>query len=548
MAKGVLQSGTPRIDFVWNYTSLPAAISHLESYHEPAYAYLLAAFMALFGSTAAVGCAVSLVFGVLAPLLTYAFARRHGPGAAVVAAALVALEPWSIYYSGVLMKETLVSVLVLLAIEGLRRRVQVQGSSLAVGLGTAAVVLAAASFEYELLPVLAITAVVALAITRRDALPVFLVATVAVTLAGLAATHLWLGAPLSGKLEFFVGRRLWTTAAHGPSTHVSFVGPLRFMPFGYIAASLLMRWYVPVLVLAWVGSRGKGLERLDLVLPATFVACYLYIHGVPHDLWERDFVPLLPVLAPFAAKAICRGRLWAVALGRGHRRVADLARGCVAVALIAGTMVGVGLVYELHREGVLRARWLPWTALIGAAVMVAAFVALLSRLSFVFRVPAVQRVLPVLAFGAVLAAYSQVLPWRDIYRNAQFPGFADELSARQQACTLLRDIDPQAPVMASLPAETHLTSGHPTVLLPIPHDPRTIEAIGRRYGVRYLLIGEMDLEPRLREALELEPVASRAGYMLYAFPGAMARHDAPPAATPLRVEAQPASVAREPGR
>ena len=74
MARSVVRSGVPRIDFVWNYTSLPGAISHVESYYEIAYAYLLGGALAMFGEHPVVGCALSVVFGVLA-----SWRWSHGP-------------------------------------------------------------------------------------------------------------------------------------------------------------------------------------------------------------------------------------------------------------------------------------------------------------------------------------------------------------------------------------------------------------------------------------------------------------------------------------
>src|SRR5262249_39938006 len=116
MAKGVLRGGVPRVDFVWNYTTLPATISHVESYYELAFGYLLARVMHVVGAKPIAGCLLSFACGVLTTLLTIAFTRRHGTRVALVAAAIVALEPWSIYYSGVVMKEALIALLTLVSL------------------------------------------------------------------------------------------------------------------------------------------------------------------------------------------------------------------------------------------------------------------------------------------------------------------------------------------------------------------------------------------------------------------------------------------------
>jgi 4-amino-4-deoxy-L-arabinose transferase-like glycosyltransferase len=516
MASGVLRTGTPRVDFVWNYTTLPATISHVESYYELAFAYLLAGAMALFGARPVVGCGVSLVCGLLAPVLTFAFARRLGTRVGVVAAAIVALEPWSIYYSGVLMKEALVAVVALLSIEGLRRLASV-GSRWGAGVGAAAIVLAASAFEYEMLPILACAATLTLALLRRDALLPFLLATGVGVAAALAVSFAALGVPISGKFAFFVGHRLWTTEPHDHGSYASPIGVRRFLPLAYVLGSVLVKWYVPVTVLAWIGSRARSLARIDVVLPCAFAVSFLYFHGVPHDLWERDFIVLLPVLAPLAAVAVCRCELWAEAMGRAGSRLRALSRGMVAAALIAGTAAGMRVAYQFHVAGVFPVRWIPWTLIVGAVATTALLAFAMRRHSIAFSLPAVQRALPALSFGVLLAAYSQSLPWSWIYDNSQFPRYELERATRENACEPLRGLDPNAVVMASDPAEVQLYSGHPTVLLPVTHNAPTIEALRRRYGVRYVFGPVGQLDPRLPPALALRPVWQRLGYALYEF-------------------------------
>jgi hypothetical protein len=541
MATGVLRHGAPRVDFVWNYTSLPGTISHIESYYEAAYAYLLAGAMSVFGAKAVVGCAMSVVFGSLAPALTYVFARRFGPRVAWVAAAIVALEPWSIYYSGVLMKEALVSVIVILSIEGLRRLILSSRSGEFVGFAAAAVVLAAAAFQYEMLPILAAATAITLALTRRNALPAYLLATTAVVGLTVAGTLAWLGVPISGKFGFFLGHRLWTTEAHGPSSYASPLGLARYLPVPYVLGALLIKWYVPIVVLAWIGSRSKFLVRTDLVLPIAFTGCYLYFHGVPHDLWERDFVPLLPVLAPFAALGVCRSELWGAPFGRRWPGLRPMSRGAVATAMIAATLIGVTATYTLHVAGTFPARWMPWSVLTVTLVLLLLLVLVLHPLSFGYRLKRVRRVIPALSLGVVLAAYSQSLPWPWIYANPQFPAYESQRAGREDACALLAGTDPSAPVMAELPAEVHLYSGHPTVLLPITHDLPTIESLQRRYAVRYLLAKDTEVAPDVAAALSLQPIAHRFGYMLYAFPnGRAALHPAPPRVDPAVALVEPA--------
>ena len=522
MATGVLRHGAPRVDFVWNYTTLPAAISHIESYYEFAYAYLLAGLMAVFGSHALVGCVLSCVCGVTASFLTYWFARRFGPRVALVAAAIVALEPWSIYYSGVLMKETFVSVVALLAIEGMRRVILAEARPVRAGLRAAAIVLGASLFQYEMLPVLALATALALFLLRRDALPSYLAATIAVTGAVVLLTLGTIGVPISGKFGFFIGQRLWTTEAHGPSSYASPLGLARFLPVPYVLGALLIKWYVPVIALAWLGSRARQVQRIDLVLPVTFACSYLYFHGVPHDLWERDFIPLLPILAPLAALGVCRAWLWTIPLGDRWRGWEGVARGAFATGIIGGALIGVMITYALHIKGVFPARWLPWTSLTIITGVAVVIIAVLRRMSFIFRMRIVRRVIPAVAMGVILAGYSQSLPWAWIYANPQYPGYEQQRAAREQGCTLLNDVEAGAPVMAELPAEVELYSGHPAVLLPITHDVPTILALRERYGVRYLLAADSELAQTLPQRLSLRAVSRQWGYSLYAFPASPA--------------------------
>src|SRR5262249_12048823 len=128
--------------------------------------------------------------------------------------------------------------------------------------------LGAGAIQYELLPIVGGAATVAILIARRrDALPSFLLAISIVVLGALGATWLWLGVPLSGKLAFFAGRSLGTPDDGVRAARVSTFGPLRFVPFIYVAGALLMKWYVCIPVLAWIGSRSRRLTRPEVSLP-----------------------------------------------------------------------------------------------------------------------------------------------------------------------------------------------------------------------------------------------------------------------------------------
>jgi 4-amino-4-deoxy-L-arabinose transferase-like glycosyltransferase len=526
MAVGVLRAGVPRIDFLWNFAGAPASISHVESYYEPAYAYLLATPLALFGARPVVARAVAAACGVLAIILTYAFARRHGVRVALVAATVVAIEPWSIYYSGVLMKETLVSVVVILALESLRRILAAGRPAVRTGASAAIVVLAAAAFQYELLPIFALATAIAVAALRRDALPAFVVVTAVVSGAAAIAAWTWMGVPLSAKFGFFLGQSLWTPAAGSGGTELP-ARLWRFLPIGYVLGALILKWYVPVAALAWIGSRTPGLARVEVVLPACFTICFLYFHGVPHDLWERDFIPLLPAVAPLVALATCRHQAWTGTLVKGTRAIGALPRGAVALGLIAGAATGTAFARSCHVAGVFPARWMPWS-LIGSTLLFAIPITLLLRhLSPLAETGRVRRLLPAAALGMVLAAFSQSLPWPAIFRNPQFPRYEEERAAREHACDLLRTV-PGGAVMSGSPAEVQLYSGRPAVLLPNPRHPGAIDEVRRRYGVRYLLAAPGELGPRTVAATEMRSVARRLGYELFEFGASAAGGAEPP--------------------
>lgn len=510
MAAGVLREGVPRVDFVWNYSGAPAAISHVESYYEPAYAYVLALPMALFGARPAVGRALSVAFGVLAILLTWTFARRHGPRVALLATTLVALEPWSIYYSGVLMKETLVSVVVILALQSLRRVVESGGSNARAGVIAALVVLAASAFQYELLPILALATAITLARLRRGALLSFVTTAALVSGAAALATWAWMSVPLSGKFGFFMGQKMWTPA-WASSGGQRALHLWRFLPAGYVLGALILKWYLPVAALAWVGTRARGLTRAEVMLPASFALCFIYFHGVPHDLWERDFIALLPVAAPFAALAACRGDAWTPG------------RATAVLGLVAGGALGTYSALTNHVAGFFPVRWMPWSVIASTLLFAFPMAYLVRRwMPAVVAEQRLRRWLPAAALGLVLASFSQSLPWPLIFSNPQFRDYEARRAAREQACGLLRPL-PAGAVMSSEPAETHLDSGRPAVLLPIPRDAGVIAEVRKRYRLRYLLAAPGELDEGTATRAGLQQLGRRAGFVLYEFvPGAPA--------------------------
>ena len=83
--------------------------------HPPALPAFLAFFYALGGAGAARGAFAALAASI--PFLLYGYARRHfGPRAAALAGGAAALYPIYVYWSGIMMTESLIAVLLLAAV------------------------------------------------------------------------------------------------------------------------------------------------------------------------------------------------------------------------------------------------------------------------------------------------------------------------------------------------------------------------------------------------------------------------------------------------
>ncbi|HKQ56816.1 MAG TPA: glycosyltransferase family 39 protein, partial [Candidatus Eisenbacteria bacterium] len=121
-AKGCLAHGVPRIEFVWHFLTAPPQVAHVEDYCEPGFAYLLAIPTGLFGGGVRGAMMLSVICGTLTVWCVFRYARRFGVPCALLAAALVALEPWSIYYGGLIMKEAAVALVVVLFMAAARRQ------------------------------------------------------------------------------------------------------------------------------------------------------------------------------------------------------------------------------------------------------------------------------------------------------------------------------------------------------------------------------------------------------------------------------------------
>lgn len=505
VARGCLRHGVPQVDFLHHFLSRPPAITHLEDYYEPAFGYLLALPMALGGERPAVATLVPLLFGLLTVLLVGWLARRHGPGVAVTAAAIVAFEPWSIYYSGVLMKETVVAVAALLFLEALRRVLVGTGPAVRAGALLAPAWLGAGLVQYELLPILGLTALVALAAHRRAALPAFLATAAVLVLVLLALTWRTLGVPISAKYLFFLGRDMSTPE---PAARIATAADAlrRWLPATYFTWAMLMGGYPILLVLAGLGLGGPA-ARAERTLLVTFTLAFLYLHAVPGDLWGRDFIPLTAVLAIPAARALhavsgWRARSWAPALTGGllgflflappliqlaRARVPALAGAGFWPAILAGLGVGAAV------AGLL---WLarPW----------------LSARRLRFSLPVA------LAAGLALSFWTH-LPWPAIYRNAQFPDYESIRARRERVCAWVKDSFPAAPIMAREPGEVALYSGFPAVPMPQDAPAGPIVRHAARYGARYLLVEPGAVADSVVRVLPVDELGEREDVRLYRF-------------------------------
>ena len=504
-AHGVVHEGVPRIGFIWHYLTLPSAITHVEDYYEPAFAYLLAGPMALFGDTPRVAQLVVLAFGALAPWLVFALARRLGFGVALAAGAIVALDPWAIYYSGVLMKEAVVVVLAVASLELARRTLAADARPVRSGAVLGLATVGASLFQYELLPPLVGAIAVALFAHRRAALLPFALAVVAAVVAYVGVSAFALGVPVTAKLGFFLGHKLWTpeivaSVLHGTSLP-------RFVPLDYMVWRILLNGYPVLVTLALVGMRDPRVARSERTLLAAFGLTYLYVHGVPHDLWARDFLPLTAATAPLAALALCTRSLW-----RADSRLA-----MAALALVPAGWMGPRFAMRLHQFPV-NLPWSPWPAVVATLAIGLLFYVLLWRRRVELARFGAMAVVPAVLVIGILASFVTEMPWASIYTNPQFANYEVERSSREAACAEIRARVPRGAIMTSAPWEVALYSGDPAVLLPMTLHVETIEAMRRRYDVKYLLVRDGELGAEFFRALGVRPMLRTAGHTLFAFP------------------------------
>ena len=485
MARGVLDTGLPLLDFVHHHLTVQEHLPFIADYYEAAFAYILALVMLIGGETVTAAKSLSLVAGVATIALVFACGRRFSAGAALLAAAMVAVEPWSIYYSGLIMKEALVSLLVLAFLWSFATELELELEEVSarrwVAWGTGLVLLS--MIQYELLPILGIGCGAALLLRRREAVPPFAAAVVAVGGTLTAVSWITVGVPLSAKLYFFTGANYFNPL---PPESAPGAGFMRYLPLRYIAVSMVQNWYLPLLAVTIAGGVAVWRRSLFPLVALCFGLSFLYFHGVAIDLYSRDFITLTVVGAP---------------------------------------LFGVGMVRCARRESRAWSRlfWavVAWAALVtvmsGTSVTVKAAVLLSLAVLIVLDLlrPGLRRLtalaLLAISFGAIFHAQ---LPWNRIYENAQFSDYADRLARQRAVAEWLRDQGATGPVMAPVPGEVTLFSELPAVRLPGEVTARQIGATLERYDVSHLLIPAEQMPPDLERALQLETVDRRHGFVI----------------------------------
>lgn len=511
MAEGVLERGVPRIDFIWHYLSRPERIPHVEDYYEPVFAWLLAVPVAIGGGDEGAGRWLAFVCGLLTVALVAWMARGFGMRAALLAGAIVAIEPWSVYYSAVVMKETAVAAVVLVFLAAARRLLAPEHAAWRAGLALGALAVAASLIQYELMPILFVTAVVPVLLHRRAALAGVIAGYALAALALLGVTQAALGVPVSAKLGFFFGSVLTT-----PEPMVRASGSLleRLLPVRYAADQIAAVGSPLLLALAAIGARFGGVARVEVTTAAAFLAAFLWVHAVPGDLWARDFIPLVAVAAPWAGAALSGAGGW-------WRRPWALPLAVAALVLTVAEPVSWRLVRIAGLEpahGVFT-----WTT--AASLLIAATVA--AAMALFGRVTAVRA--PALTAGALiaglLAAQWLSLPLPAIPGNPQFPHYAERRAHLTAVGAEVRTLIDSGPLMCREPWQLERDTGLDCVLLPLPATARAIETVRARYGVQYLLVGPLEAPAQDRpevgdhvlQALGLEggiPVADHRLYRL----------------------------------
>ncbi|HET9328191.1 MAG TPA: hypothetical protein VFQ05_15600 [Candidatus Eisenbacteria bacterium] len=507
MGRAVLAHGFPRVDFIHHFLTAPEAISHVEDYYEPAFGYLVAGAMAIGGGKTAAAPLLSVAASTGAIVGTWALTRRQSAIGALIAASVAAFEPWSVLYGGLLMKEATVSV-VLLAFIAIAQRLMTSGrSARAIGVWLAVATLGAGLVQYELIPILGL-ATLATLIIRRSKSVLMYTATLAVLVAAFGAmTWLTIGVPFTAKTAFFLGRppgdpdhtRVLSSATSLPEVL------RRLVPVDYLAISALTLWYPLLAALAIIGLRRlAGVER---TLIATVAVALFYLHGIAHDLWARDFIPLTVLLSRPVGLALSDPRRL------GRPAVLAIMATFASLLFLAPPVLG-WLAMHTHFALPGQTLWprLAWASL--ASAVVGFLVWVMAR-----RGPRSwsRFVMPPALAALLLWGFWVQLPYTRLDTNPQFPDYEIERASRERVCLWMKATVPAGPVIARIPAETALYSGSPAIVMPESLRIGTLERLAARYGARYLLVDpwSVSLDPWISG---LDFVGERERWRLYRFP------------------------------
>ena len=301
MATSIVEGHGVEVGFLRHYWTWPEAVVHQEDFYEPLYAALLACFLIVIGKNVISVKLIALIVGTISIPLTGLVARRLSNWkAGLWAAAMVSLHPYSIYYSGLIMKEILVGFLLLLLWDWASRVFEEDQVRVLKALGVGAAAGLIGVLQYESMPILVVGLFGVLLIYRRkESLPV-LGGMLLLWLPLLVVTWLTLKVPISAKFSYFLGLdENLPEKAKGFTVMTLF----RLIPPYHTPADIAKNLEVSFILLAgWQFWRTRNTIRAKLFF-GLFVA-YLYFHSVPDNLWTRDFLTVTPRLAVFSGIAL----------------------------------------------------------------------------------------------------------------------------------------------------------------------------------------------------------------------------------------------------
>ncbi|MDP6113800.1 MAG: hypothetical protein QGG53_18225 [Planctomycetota bacterium] len=344
MGRSILQGNGPEVSFIWHHLT-HSDIVHYEDYYEPLFGLLVAMTLFVTGGSVAGAKCLPLLFGLATiPAAAIITRRRAGFAAGLWAAAIVSFQPYLIYHSGLLMKETMVACLFLILWDICSRRLEDSpspntGSLIGILIGVYGLL------QYESFPVTSVAIFGYLLLRHRPLLVPAGMGLLLIVVPLLALSWHFMGVPISAKFLFFFGHDLNTP---GVADEFQWTKLFKVIPpVGFIVKQLFLGLEFPLYVFgAWQTWRwrrsGFGLLLFLLVISR------IYFHGVPRELWRRDVMTLVPLLAVPAAAGITSFQCWLA-----HRmKLPPWQVSAVLVAALIGTFhtyVGYDQIYRNHQ-------------------------------------------------------------------------------------------------------------------------------------------------------------------------------------------------------